>query len=90
LTVEITLKPKNGSARVNTDNSVTYTPNKGFYGTDSFTYTAQDGKGGKATAVVTITVTNPTTSKKNVVITLRVGTTNITWVSNLSTLTLNP
>ena len=75
LTVEITLKPKNGSARVNTDNSVTYTPNKGFYGTDSFTYTVQDGKGGKATAVVTITVTNPTTSKRNVVITLRVGTT---------------
>ena len=75
LTVEITLKPKNGSARVNTDNSVTYTPNKGFYGTDSFTYTVQDGKGGKTTAVVTITVTNPATSKKNVVITLRVGTT---------------
>lgn len=75
LTVQITVKPKNGSARVNADNSVTYTPNKGFFGTDSFTYSVQDGKGGKATAVVTITVTNPGTSRKNVVITLRVGTT---------------
>ncbi|MCZ7628696.1 MAG: cadherin-like domain-containing protein [Microthrixaceae bacterium] len=36
----------------------TYTPAAGFSGTDSFTYTVSDGKGGSATATVAVTV-NP-------------------------------
>ncbi|MBW9204739.1 tandem-95 repeat protein [Mumia sp. zg.B17] len=36
---------------------VTYTPNEGFFGTDTFTYTVDDGNGGTATGTVTVTVT---------------------------------
>jgi len=34
----------------------TYTPNPGWYGTDSFSYTISDGHGGTDTATVTVTV----------------------------------
>lgn len=37
-------------------NTVTYTPNRGFSGTDNFTYTASDGRGGTGTATVTVTI----------------------------------
>lgn len=37
-------------------NSVTYNPNSGFIGTDSFSYTVSDGNGGLATATVLVTV----------------------------------
>ncbi|MEK6822503.1 MAG: Ig-like domain-containing protein, partial [Nanoarchaeota archaeon] len=39
-----------------TATDVTYTPNLGFNGTDSFTYTIDDANGGQATATVTVTV----------------------------------
>lgn len=52
-------KPANGEAKVTTGNTITYTPKKGIAagGTDTFSYTIEDGKGGKATANVTVTVT---------------------------------
>jgi hypothetical protein len=37
--------------------SVTYTPNPGYVGTDSFSYTIDDANGGTATAQVNVTVT---------------------------------
>ena len=40
------------------DGSFTYTPAKGFAGTDSFTYKASDGSAASPPATVTITVTN--------------------------------
>ena len=42
----------------------TYTPNAGFAGTDSFTYTLSDGVGGTATGTVSVTV-QPTTPGNN-------------------------
>ena len=39
--------------------SVTYTPNAGFAGTDSFTYTATNAGGTSAPATVTVTVSDP-------------------------------
>jgi hypothetical protein len=36
----------------------TYTPNLGFTGSDSFTYTISDGNGGTATGTVNVTVSN--------------------------------
>ncbi len=39
------------------DGSVRYTPKKGWSGTDRFTYAISDGKGGTASATVTVTVT---------------------------------
>ena len=49
--------PTNGTAVVNGDNTVTYTPGANFAGTASFTYTISDGQGGADTATVTVTVT---------------------------------
>ena len=42
-----------------TGSSATYTPNTGFNGIDTFTYTISDGRGGFATANVTVTVDQP-------------------------------
>src|SRR2546427_5692209 len=40
--VQSVTQPGKGVAVINPDNTVTYTPNKGFIGSDSFTYTASD------------------------------------------------
>jgi hypothetical protein len=57
LTITIATPPSNGTAVV-VDGKVVYTPNSGISGTDSFTYTVADGKGGAATATVIVTVTD--------------------------------
>ena len=46
----------NGSVTINADGTITYTPSAGFIGSDSVNYTIDDGNGGTATAVVSITV----------------------------------
>jgi hypothetical protein len=46
----------NGTAVINADGTVTFTPNANFFGSDSFTYTASDGQGGTGSATVSITV----------------------------------
>lgn len=57
---QVTQGAAGGTVGIATDaRSVTYRPPAGFVGTDSFTYTAADGNGGTATAVVTILVSNP-------------------------------
>lgn len=48
-------KPTNGTV-VRTGNTLTYTSKAGFKGLDKFNYTVSDGKGGKASAKVTVTV----------------------------------
>ena len=57
LTVSIASQPANGSAAVNANNSVTFTPAANFHGSTSFTYTVNDGHGGTDTATVAVTVT---------------------------------
>ncbi|MBD2156858.1 SdiA-regulated domain-containing protein [Leptolyngbya sp. FACHB-16] len=47
----------NGVLVQNADNTFTYTPNSGFTGTDSFTYTVRDRGNLTSTATVTLTVT---------------------------------
>ena len=55
--------PQHGTLTNPTSNSVTYTPNTGFSGTDSFTYKATDGQGVNSNiATVTITVNGSTKS----------------------------
>ena len=48
--------PLNGAVVVNADGSFTYTPDTGFIGTDSFGYDIEDGYGGSASAVITVTI----------------------------------
>ncbi|WP_168210512.1 Ig-like domain-containing protein [Persicimonas caeni] len=58
LTATISTAPANGTATVNANGGVDYTPNADFFGTDTFTYEVSDGNGGTDTATVTVTVTN--------------------------------
>ena len=48
--------PANGAATLNADGSLTYTPDAGFSGSDSFTYVASDGIDDSNVATVTINV----------------------------------
>jgi immune inhibitor A len=56
LTVTQASDPPHGSVTVDRGLSVTYRPDTGYAGTDSFTYQVSDGKGGVATAQVSIVV----------------------------------
>jgi len=56
LSVTAVTQPSNGAAAVMSGMAVTYRPNLNFYGSDSFTYTVSDGRGGTATATVNVTV----------------------------------
>jgi hypothetical protein len=58
LTVSAVTQPANGAAINNLDGTVTYRPNNNFTGTDSFSYTIGDGRGGSDTGNVSVTV-NP-------------------------------
>ncbi len=59
LTVTAVGTAANGAVLDNGDGTVTYTPNIGFVGDDSFTYTIDDGQGGADTATVFVTVSPP-------------------------------
>jgi hypothetical protein len=52
-------EPADGSVVVNADQTVSYTPDAGFSGSDSFTYQASDGEAVSNTATVTVTVSPP-------------------------------
>ena len=57
LVATLVASPSNGSLVLNADGSLTYAPNADYYGTDTFTYTANDGLLSSAATTVTITVT---------------------------------
>ena len=52
-------KPSHGTARLDANGKVIYTPAKGFAGWDTFTYTAKDANGNLATATVKVYVAGP-------------------------------
>jgi len=56
LTTSAVTQGRNGSVTINADNTLSYSPKANFYGTDSFTYTISDGKGGTDTATVNVKV----------------------------------
>ncbi len=43
LTVSLLSRPGNGLATIETDNTITYTPNPNYHGADAFSYTLSDG-----------------------------------------------
>ncbi|MGE4259254.1 MAG: beta strand repeat-containing protein, partial [Candidatus Babeliales bacterium] len=57
LTVTAVTQPAHGTAAINPDGTISYTPDANYNGADSFTYTISDGNGGTATATVNLTVT---------------------------------
>jgi MYXO-CTERM domain-containing protein len=56
LSASITSAPSNGTATVQTDGTIDYTPATDFAGTDTFIYEVSDGNGGTDTGEVTINV----------------------------------
>jgi hypothetical protein len=59
-TVHIASQPAHGSVSVTQSGSVVYTPNAGYQGSDSFTYSENDNQGATSNiATVTITTTQP-------------------------------
>jgi VCBS repeat-containing protein len=57
LTYSIVAQPTHGSLSTVSGNRVTYTPAANYFGTDSFTFKANDGTSDSNTATVSITVT---------------------------------
>ncbi len=51
-----TFATANGSVTIAANGDFTYTPNAGFFGADTFNYTALDGFGGAATATMTVNI----------------------------------
>lgn len=56
LQIQSLTSPANGEVVLNADDTITYTPAPNFHGSDSFSYTIGDGRGGTDTAVVSVTV----------------------------------
>lgn len=54
--IRITQQPRNGTVTVNPDGSITYTPDKGFVGEDTFVYEVADENGLVNRATVSVTV----------------------------------
>jgi hypothetical protein len=52
--------PSQGTATLSADGSLSYTPNPGFVGTDSFTYFVYDGRAASPVVTVMLTVTDVT------------------------------
>src|SRR3972149_6729263 len=56
LSIERVSTPGHGTATLNPDGTITYTPASGYAGTDAFTYTVSDGHTGTDQASVTVVV----------------------------------
>lgn len=80
--ISITSNPSNGSVSINADHTITYTPNNGFSGTDSFDYqvcslvvqvSGKAAQEGCDTATVTVTVNAPVVVKGTTTTTRKAG-----------------
>ena len=58
LSVMAVSRPHKGTIESNSDGAITYSPLKSWSGTERFTYSISDGRGGIATAAVTVIVEN--------------------------------
>jgi hypothetical protein len=56
LSVASVTQGTNGATSINPDKTVHYAPAQDYFGSDSFTYTINDGHGGTATATVNVTI----------------------------------
>ena len=60
-TVQVQSSPSDGTASANKDGTITYSPDGGFAGTDSYTYTVEDDDGaesGEATVTIEVSEAN--------------------------------
>lgn len=77
LTVAIDQPPQHGTVTVTAEGTTAYTAEADFVGSDSFTYSISDGRGGTASATVTIIVKSPlgpvVTAPSEIIITVDTG-----------------
>ncbi len=59
ISLAILVAPEHGQVSLNPDGSFTYLPQRGFFGTDSFVYQADDGMTAPSQATATLNVTLP-------------------------------
>jgi peptidoglycan/xylan/chitin deacetylase (PgdA/CDA1 family) len=78
LTYSIVGAPSHGSVSPGTGSNRTYTPAAGFFGSDSFTFKANDGQADSNTATVSITV-NPVSQLKSTTLALNISPTSVIW-----------
>ena len=57
--ISVTQGAHGSVAIINSGAALSYTPNSGFFGADSFSYTISDGNGGTATSIVSVNITHP-------------------------------
>jgi uncharacterized repeat protein (TIGR01451 family) len=57
LTASLVTQPAHGTLELNADGSFTYSPNLGFFGSDEFSYVAENDCGPSAAATVSLTIT---------------------------------
>lgn len=94
MTFNTSVTPAHGTVTLN-GNSYVYTPATGYTGTDSFTVTVSDGKGGVATVTIPVTVTPiniPAISSIALIKTAALNGNQITYtflIKNTGTVTLN-
>jgi len=89
LHVQSVTQPSGGTATVNPDNTVTYSPSLDYFGSDSFQYTAADQTGlmtGTATVHVTVNAVSTTTTS-TITTTVTSSTTTISSTTTTSTAT---
>ena len=101
-TVALVATPANGAAAVNTDGTITYTPDPGYNGSDNFTYTVRDNQA-ELSNVATVTInitsvndapvanddpTNPTVEETPVVINVIANDVDSDGTINASSVTL--
>ena len=84
LTASLVSGPAHGQLTLNANGSFGYVPAAGYSGPDSFVYAASDGKGGSATATVSITVraAGDTVTVKTATFTRRTSTLAVTATSS--------
>lgn len=68
LTLTVSSVPSNGIANVNTDNTITYTPNANYSGSDTFSYRVTDSNGDISVASVKILICNPCSTSRNILL----------------------
>ncbi len=56
LTIQAVTQGAHGSVTVNPNGTLTFAPSANYYGSDSFSYTVSDGRGGTAAALVSVIV----------------------------------
>ncbi len=77
LTYGVGSQPAHGTVTCSTAGSCVYTPDSGYAGPDSFTYTVTDPQGASSTATVTVSVTRPTAANLPPVVTGETATTTV-------------